>query len=162
MWLFCIVCEVALVWLWWLAYISLVSFKDKLTMLWLVISYLKTSLYLRLFLLRCFLGSIHRPLNPKINTNELGFFIFVGCLVIVYFLLRIHPIISSISPHFVHECFNLSLCFGFHTWDSFCEWRPRNVDWLIVIDKTTGVHHWLEWSRDVNRIMSMDALFWNL
>ena len=78
--------------------ISLVSFKDNLTVLCLVVSYLKTFLYLGLFLLRCFPGLIHQPSNPQIKKNEMVFFIFVGCLVFVYFLLKLHSIIPLFLP----------------------------------------------------------------
>ena len=78
--------------------ISLVSFKDNLTVLCLVVSYLKTFLYLGLFLLRCFPGFIHQPSNPQIKKNEMVFFIFVGCLVFIYlFFLKLHSIVFSVS-----------------------------------------------------------------
>ena len=78
--------------------ISLVSSKDNLTVLCLVVSYLKTFLYLGLFLLRCFPSLIHQPSNPQIKKNEMVFFIFVGCLVFIYlFFLKLHSIVFSVS-----------------------------------------------------------------
>ena len=155
-------------WSWWLVSVSLTPFWNNLIVLCLVISYLKrkkkpSCILFFFYFLRYFPGSICRPLNPSIKRNESGLFIFIGCLVYVHSPLKLCFIVSSVSLYYVRGCSNPGLCFGFRTWVSFYEWKPRNIDWLLVTDKTIGVHYQLEGSRCVNWVGIMDALFfWNL
>ena len=130
-------------------------------MLWLVISYLKTFLYPGIFLLRYFSWFNPLTFKPKYKEKWIGFLHICWCLVLAHSLLKLHSIISYFSPYSTHGCSNLGLCFGFHTWDPFYKWKPMNIDWFFyfffVIDKTTEVHHWLDWNRDVNRFVIMDV-----